>query len=572
MQWRIAAVVAVACLGAAIGAAQTQLYAGLTQYQDGRIVTMGLDGSDPQLLFTTDPFPAGDWLVVGLDIDETGRVYWSHGSSPGYVRRANPDGSGQETIQTSLKYARGCTLDPVGGYVYWTEAPSQGNNAGIIRRRPMDGSGAVEEVYRAPDYSSSTRMGRPTVDAVNGWLYFIVDGKVQRMNLDGPPFVAKTIADGASTGTRVQVDVANRHIYWIDSDTISDCLVRVDFNNENFTVLYDGTPDEFTSSGLGDFAIDYTHGAIYLADEIVNDGVKNITKFNLDGSDPTMIYEVPSGASCVAVTLDARYDQALEDCNNNGIADRLDIADGTSLDCNENSIPDECEDDPCTPPTFLLDQDVDPSIGTLRAMGDTGSVYVWEVFQPFDVASGGWRVGEIWLNGRTECYNPQGFTATIHPDDGSGNMFDESQSLGSWTMPAFRYSYSWHKTPVDVTLPEGRYWLHLQGNDYFHSGLYCSSTGISGGYSRRNGTNLYTSSTPIALRLLPWVEETLVGDMNCDGEVNNFDISPFVLAITDPTGYAAAYPECDILNADCNDDGEVNNFDISPFVGLLVEP
>ncbi|MGD8454421.1 MAG: dockerin type I repeat-containing protein [Phycisphaerae bacterium] len=62
------------------------------------------------------------------------------------------------------------------------------------------------------------------------------------------------------------------------------------------------------------------------------------------------------------------------------------------------------------------------------------------------------------------------------------------------------------------------------------------------------------------------------GDVNCDGEVNNFDISPFVLAITDPTGYAAAYPECDILNADCNGDGEVNNFDISPFVALLVEP
>ncbi|MGD8454409.1 MAG: GEVED domain-containing protein [Phycisphaerae bacterium] len=59
------------------------------------------------------------------------------------------------------------------------------------------------------------------------------------------------------------------------------------------------------------------------------------------------------------------------------------------------------------------------------------------------------------------------------------------------------------------------------------------------------------------------------GDLNCDGAVNNFDISPFVLAITDAAGYAAAYPECNVLNADCNGDGEVNNFDIGPFVALI---
>jgi hypothetical protein len=69
-----------------------------------------------------------------------------------------------------------------------------------------------------------------------------------------------------------------------------------------------------------------------------------------------------------------------------------------------------------------------------------------------------------------------------------------------------------------------------------------------------------------------WLVQDTHGDMNCDGVVNNFDISPFVLAVTDPVAYAAAYPECDILNGDCNGDGVVNNFDISPFVGLLVEP
>ena len=61
------------------------------------------------------------------------------------------------------------------------------------------------------------------------------------------------------------------------------------------------------------------------------------------------------------------------------------------------------------------------------------------------------------------------------------------------------------------------------------------------------------------------------GDLNCDGVVNFSDIDPFVLAITDPPAYAAAYPDCDPLLADCDQDGAVNFGDIEYFVALLVE-
>ncbi|MGD8451113.1 MAG: S8 family serine peptidase [Phycisphaerae bacterium] len=64
-----------------------------------------------------------------------------------------------------------------------------------------------------------------------------------------------------------------------------------------------------------------------------------------------------------------------------------------------------------------------------------------------------------------------------------------------------------------------------------------------------------------------------VGDVNCSGEVNNFDIRPFVLVITGtPPGYPEYYdrfPACDHHLADINGDGTVNNFDIGPFVDLL---
>ncbi len=60
------------------------------------------------------------------------------------------------------------------------------------------------------------------------------------------------------------------------------------------------------------------------------------------------------------------------------------------------------------------------------------------------------------------------------------------------------------------------------------------------------------------------------GDVNCDGFVNNADIDPFVLALSNhggPGGYLETYPGCD--NADVNGDEAVNNADIDPFVALL---
>jgi hypothetical protein len=61
----------------------------------------------------------------------------------------------------------------------------------------------------------------------------------------------------------------------------------------------------------------------------------------------------------------------------------------------------------------------------------------------------------------------------------------------------------------------------------------------------------------------------VLGDLNCDGRVNNFDITPFVKALTDPTLYHELYPNCSVANGDLNADGQVNNFDITPFVHLL---
>ncbi|MBL8881034.1 MAG: hypothetical protein JNG88_18110 [Phycisphaerales bacterium] len=60
------------------------------------------------------------------------------------------------------------------------------------------------------------------------------------------------------------------------------------------------------------------------------------------------------------------------------------------------------------------------------------------------------------------------------------------------------------------------------------------------------------------------------GDLNCDNWVNNFDIDPFVLALTDEAGYAARFGWCDRTRADVNRDGTIDNFDIDAFVAAVI--
>ena len=63
-----------------------------------------------------------------------------------------------------------------------------------------------------------------------------------------------------------------------------------------------------------------------------------------------------------------------------------------------------------------------------------------------------------------------------------------------------------------------------------------------------------------------------LGDVNCDYGVDAADINAFVLALADPAGYAAAFPNCVWFNADANCDGAVDFGDINPFLALLLQP
>ncbi|MFH1747382.1 MAG: C1 family peptidase [Planctomycetota bacterium] len=60
-----------------------------------------------------------------------------------------------------------------------------------------------------------------------------------------------------------------------------------------------------------------------------------------------------------------------------------------------------------------------------------------------------------------------------------------------------------------------------------------------------------------------------VGDLNCDGAVDAYDIDPFICALSPECDYQSLYPDCDRDLADCNSDGDVNAYDIDTFVQLV---
>lgn len=62
-------------------------------------------------------------------------------------------------------------------------------------------------------------------------------------------------------------------------------------------------------------------------------------------------------------------------------------------------------------------------------------------------------------------------------------------------------------------------------------------------------------------------------DPNGDGVINNFDIDPFVLGLTDLATYTTMFcggnAQCALCRLDIDESGAINNFDIDPFVACL---
>jgi len=112
----------------------------------------------------------------------------------------------------------------------------------------------------------------------------------------------------------------------------------------------------------------------------------------------------------------------------------------------------------------------------------------------------------------------------------------------------------WERLPCGaVTLPPGAYDAQIMlTEESFHGG------GLAGGWAAAMGADVSFAVIPPT------------GDMDASGAVNNDDITPFVLALTDRATYEATYPGIDPdVVGDIDGSGALNNNDITPFVTLL---
>jgi hypothetical protein len=83
-------------------------------------------------------------------------------------------------------------------------------------------------------------------------------------------------------------------------------------------------------------------------------------------------------------------------------------------------------------------------------------------------------------------------------------------------------------------------------------------------------TQATVTMSPASITFTVQPQTNPLGDCNCDGTADVFDIDAFVMAIIDPVQYALTYPGCDVDLADCNLDGTPDVFDIDAFVNVIV--
>lgn len=138
--------------------------------------------------------------------------------------------------------------------------------------------------------------------------------------------------------------------------------------------------------------------------------------------------------------------------------------------------------------------------------------------------------------------------------------------------PNFAVGDSYSLSSCDVDQWEGTNTFAVSPGSYHFTASIAHSSGTGAGCTATpcSDTRVYQADSDFLLTLLFSCENFLRCDANCDGYVNNFDVDAFVLALSDPQGYADEYPECSLnCNNDINGDGFVNNHDVDAFLDCL---
>jgi DNA-binding beta-propeller fold protein YncE len=242
----------------------------------GDIRRANLDGTGQQTLVTGGS-PGG----IALDLSG-GLMYWTDYSASD-IRRANLDGTGQQTLVTGLSTPFGIALDLSRGLMYWAE------RGGYIRRANLDGTGQQILIRQAGDAVGIA------LDLSRGLMYWgDASGSIQQANLDGSGH--QYLITGQTSPRTLALDLSGGKIYWADFNEASS--TGGDIRRANL----DGTAQETLVSGLNEPAgptLDLVGGRIYWADF----GGGDIRRANLDGTGQETLVRGLSGPAFIALDI-----------------------------------------------------------------------------------------------------------------------------------------------------------------------------------------------------------------------------------------------------------------------------
>ncbi len=203
-------------------------------------------------------------------------------------------------------------------------------SAGVFPSQDFESSPNNYDIY---DIVSADNFTSDTVSAISS-IEFILDGW---NGFTDPAYIT-----GYSANLYTSIDAAGSSLIGdIDSYTIdsADAFISPLWEADGFLI----------------------NCPVYLLSSIGNQfiGVLPINEFGINGQvgiRPSLLGdEVPAiqgnpgggfgfgNSQEIQYELAYRLNTSVEDCNANGVADYLDILNGTSADCNANNVPDECE-------------------------------------------------------------------------------------------------------------------------------------------------------------------------------------------------------------------------------------
>ncbi len=172
-----------------------------------------------------------------------------------------------------------------------------------------------------------------------------------------------------------------------------------------------------------------------------------------------------------------------------------------------------------------------------------------------------------------EAFNPAGASGDAYWQGLEASYIADIYSIDYWPYGAAfgEPHYEIALTLEPVLLLPGWHWVAVWFNNPFPENgqvglVEVPPTDGDGPPALNVGPQLVVETAPLAIELT--YRENLVGDLNCDGRIDYFDIDPLIEMLS--KGLTLDDVLCAPENGDVNLDGRTDYYDIDPFIDLLV--